>query len=73
MYGRKTRLPYDLLEQPQKPVYNIEDYSKRQLKVFSDIHKDVKRRVLASTTEMATQQHRRSTPVNIQVGESVMV
>lgn len=73
VYGREKRLPYDLLEQPQKPVYNIEDYSKRQLKVFSDIHQDVKRRLLASKTEMAIQQHRRSSPVNIRVGESVMV
>ena len=51
----------------------MEDYSKRQLKVFSDIHKDVKRRLLASKTEMSKQQHRRSAPVNIRVGESVMV
>ncbi len=73
VYGREKRLPYDLLEQPQKPLYNIEDYSKRQLKVFSDIRKDVKRRLLASKTEMATHQHRRSSPVNRRVGESVMV
>ncbi len=32
LYGREKRLPYDLLEQPQKPVYNMEDYSKRQLR-----------------------------------------
>ena len=73
LYGKEKRLPYDLLEQPQKPVYNMEDYSRRQLKVFSDIHKDVKRRLLASKTEMSKQQHRRSAPVNIRVGESVMV
>ncbi len=37
-----------------KPVYNVEDYSKIQLKVFTDIHKDVKRRLQASKTEMST-------------------
>ncbi len=73
MYGREKRLPYDLLEQPQKPIYNMEDYSKKQLRVLLDIHKDMKRRLLASKMEMSTQQHRRSLPVNIRVGESVMV
>ncbi len=73
VYGREKRLPYDLLTQPTKPVYNMDDYSQKQLKVFSDIHKDVKNRLLASKTEMSTQQHRRSSPVNIRVGESVMV
>ncbi len=34
VYGREKRLPYDFLDQPQKPVYNIiEDQSKRQLNV----------------------------------------
>ena len=51
----------------------MEDYSKAQMKVFSDIHKDVKHRLIVSKEQMSTQQHRRSSPVNIQVGESVMV
>ncbi len=33
----------------------------------------MKRQLLASKTEMASQQQRRSSPVNIRVGESVMV
>ncbi len=51
----------------------MEDYTKRQLKVFSAIHKDVGCRLLASKTEMSTQQHRRSSPFNIRIGESVVV
>ncbi len=51
----------------------MEDLNKRELKVFSDIHKDVKRRLLAYMKEMLTRQHRRSSLVNIWVGESVMV
>ncbi len=51
----------------------MEDYSKRQPKVFSDIHQDVKRRLLASKKAMSAQQNRRSSPVNIRVGESVIV
>ncbi len=42
VYGMEKRLPYDLLEGPHKPVYNIEDCAKSQLKVFPDIHKNAK-------------------------------
>ena len=73
VYGKEKRLPYDLLTAPPQPVYNIDDYSKKQLKVFSDIHRDVKHRLLASKTQMAKQQHKSSAPVSIRVGESVMV
>ncbi len=71
--GWKKRLSYDLLEGPHKPVYNIEDYAKSQLKVFSDIHKNVKTRLLASKAAINSQQLRRSSPVTIKVGDSVMV
>ncbi len=53
--------------------YNMEDYSKIQLNVFPDIHRDMKSRLLPFKTNMSTQQRRRSFPVNIRVGESVMV
>ncbi len=49
------------------------DYAKSQLKVLSDIHKNVKTRLLASKAAMNSQQLRRSS-VTIKVGgESVMV
>ncbi len=73
VYGMEKRLPYDLLEGPHKPVYNIEDYGKSQLKVFSDIHNNVETRLLASKAAMNSQQLRRSSPVTIKVGDSVMV
>ncbi len=73
VYGMEKHLPYDLLEGPHKPVYNIEDYAKSQLKVFSDIHKNVKTRLLTSKAAMNSQQLRRSSPVTIEVGNSVMV
>ncbi len=43
------------------------------IKMLSNIHKDVKRRFVASKMEMSTQQHRCSSPVNIRVEKSVMV
>lgn len=73
MYGMEKRLSYDLLDNPQKPVYYTEDYIKIQLNVFFDIHKDVRHRLLASKTEMTTQQHRHSFLVKMQVGESIMI
>ena len=73
LFGVEKRLPYDLLEASQAPVYDIEQYSKCQLKVFSDIHKEVQNRLFQSKAAMASQQHKRSSPVNIQVGDSVMV
>ncbi len=73
VHGMEKRLPYDLLEGPHKPVYNTEDYAKSQLKVFSDIYKNVKNRLRASKAAMNSQQLRRSSSVTIKVGDSVMV
>ncbi len=73
VYGMEKRLPYDLLDGPHKPVYNIKDYAKSQLKVFFDIHKSVKTRLLASKAAMNSQQLRRPSPVTIKVVDSVMV
>jgi len=73
VYGMEKRLPYDLLDSPQNPVYNMEDYAKSQLNLFSNIHKDVQKRLLASKAAMNSQQHRRSSPVKFQMGDSVMV
>ncbi len=52
--GMEKWLPYDLLEGPHKPVYNIEDYAKNQLKMFSDVHKNVKTRQLTSKAVMTS-------------------
>ncbi len=42
IFGVEKRLPYDLLSSSQSRVYNIDDYAKCQLKVFSDIHSSVR-------------------------------
>ncbi len=55
VYGKEKRLPYNLQEQTQTPVCNMEDFSKKQLYVFSDIHQDVRRRLLGFKTEIPTQ------------------
>ncbi len=48
-------------------------YVKCQLKVFSDIHKSVRNKLQATNTAMCEQQHRRASPVTLQVDDSVMV
>ena len=43
------------------------------LKVFSDIHLNVQNRLEQSKATMTSQQHKRSSPIHIQPGDSVMV
>ncbi len=43
------------------------------LKVFSDIHKSVRSKLQATNTAMCATQHKRATPVTLQVGDFVMV
>ena len=73
LYGIDKRLPYDLLAGPSKPVYNIDDYSSQHMRVFTDIHKKVREKLLASRNEMMQQQHKRATPITFKVGDTVMV
>ncbi|MPC53725.1 hypothetical protein E2C01_047624 [Portunus trituberculatus] len=73
IYEVEKRFPYDLLSSPQKPVYNFDDYAKKQLRVFSDIHQKVQSRLRKSKADMNSQQHRRSSPVTTKAGFSVMV
>ena len=73
IYGMEKKLPYDLLSSPQRPVNNVDDYATCQLKVFSDTYKQVTDRLKASKTAMCARQHRRSSPVDINIGDSVMI
>ncbi len=69
----EKKLPYDLLSSPQKPVNNVDDYAKCQLNMFSDTYKGVTDRLKATKTSISSQQHRRFSPVNINIGDSVMI
>ncbi len=73
IFGVEKRLPYDLLTSSQPPVYDYEDYSKVQLKVFGDIHKQVKDKLLQSSAARSIKQHKRACLVSFQIGDSVMV
>ncbi len=73
VFGVEKRLPYDLLGSSQPPVYDFEDYAKIQLKVFADVHTQVRNRLLQTSAARSSKQHKRAAPVNFKVGDSVMV
>ncbi len=54
-------------------VSNIDDYAKCQLKVFSDIHCNVRERLQETSEAMCLQQHKRAAPVSLKVGDFVML
>ncbi len=71
VFGHDKRLSYDVLLQPRLPLYNLDDYSKLQLHCFQTIHASV-RKLKASREEMLQRQHLHATPIDIDVGNSVM-
>ena len=73
LYGCELRLPYDLLDSPSSPVYNVEDYSKAHLKVFADIHKQVRNQLTLSKAALCTKQHKIAAPIELKAGDKVMV
>ncbi len=73
LYGVEKRLPYDLLSCSHKPVYDVTSYADQQMKVFSDIHANVRKCLQASRAEMMSKQLKRATPVQFKVGDTVMV
>ncbi len=65
----EKRLPYDLLSSSHSRVYNVDDYAKSQLKVFSDIHSNVRERLQETSKAMSLQQHKRAAPVSLKVSD----
>ncbi len=51
-------------------MYNVDDYSTIQLQVFRDIHRNVRERLQATSEAMCLQQHKRTAPVSLKVGDS---
>ncbi len=71
-YGFEKRLPYDVFVPSPVPLYFPDDYSKFQLHFFQTIHNSVREKLKASREEMLRKQHSQATPVNLDVGDSVM-
>ncbi len=69
IFGDEKQLPYDLLSSSHSRVYNVDEYAKRQFKVFSDIHSNVRERLQETSEAMCLQQHKRAAPVSLKVGD----
>ncbi len=69
----EKRLRYDLLICSPSVVFNVDDYSKSQLKVFSDIHSNVRERLQETSEAMCLQQHKRAATVSLKIGNFVML
>ncbi len=56
-------------------IYNVDDYVKCQIKVFSEIHKSVKDKLRSTSTKatVCNQQHKRAFPISLEVCDSVMI
>ncbi len=72
VYGQQLRLP-NVLDRPQSPVYNADDYGKAYFQVSSDTHREVKTRLQESKMAMALIQHQHASPVDLQPGDSVRI
>ena len=73
VFGVDKRLPYDVLLESPRPLYNPDDYAKLQLSVFQKIHGAVRRRLTISQDNMLNRQHRKAQPVTIREGDLVFI
>ncbi len=72
LYGFEKRLPYDVLVPSPIPLCSPDDYSKLQLHCFQTINNSVREKLKASLEEMLRKQHSQTTPVHLDVGDSVI-
>ncbi len=73
VFGVDKRLPYDVLLDHPRPLYNPDDYAKLQLSVFQKIHGAVHRRLTISQDAMLNRQHKKAQPVTIREGDLVFI
>ncbi len=71
MFGSEKRLPYDLLVQPLRPVYSLDDNAQNQLRALQMIHDSVRRNLQESRAEMLHRQHAKATAVTFQKGDAI--
>lgn len=62
------RLPYDILTQYSAPVYNVNEYAKKETRIPAAVC----RQLQMSHSEMVTQQHAIEQPVTLQAVDTVM-
>ena len=73
VYGQELRLPYDILTTKARPVYNMDDYTKWHMKLFSDIHHKVTQNLVKSKAALCAKQIKNASPVEFKPGDHVMI
>ena len=73
LYGVDKRLPYDLLLDEIRPLYNYDDFVQVRFRQSQSIFRKVKRQLEESTEKMIAQQHKRAGNLKIEVGSLVYV
>ena len=73
IYGVDKIMPYELLLQPQQPLYNMDQYHEVQMRVFRDIHNQVRENLEASRGEMIAKANKNLKAPPFLPGDTVMV
>ncbi len=72
LFGSEKHLPYNVIVPFPVPLYSLDDCSKLQLHCFQTTHNSVREKFKASREEILRRQHSQATPVNSDVGDSVI-
>ena len=67
------RLPYDILLDTPKPLYNPDDHAKLQLTPFQRIHQAVRSHLQESKDHMIARQHQTAQAPRFVVGDIVFI
>ncbi len=71
IFGTDKRLPYSVLAEQPKPVYNHDDFVKTRLQDFQKIYQYVQINLAASKDKMMEQQHNTVKSINLGIGDTV--
>ena len=71
IFGIDKRLPYDLLHETPKPVYNLDDFVKVNVHSFQQIHKRVQESLALSKQEMLLYHNKNASNFNLDISDIV--
>ncbi len=71
IFGTDKRLPYSVLAEHPKPVYDHDDFVKTRLHDFQKIHQYVQINLAASKEDMLEQQHKAAKGINLEISDIV--
>ncbi len=72
IFGEEKTLPYELLEEEPKPIYNHDDYIKNRITKFQQIQQRVQNHMSDYASHMCDQLHKIARKVKVSTGDIVM-